>query len=167
MAISDAEQAELMENVSHLRAFAQSLAGDASRADDLVQETILKAWTSFDKFERGTNMRAWLFTILRNTYFSEFRKRRREVEDVDGQFAAQVVQPPQQQGMLARVDFEQAFKTLPPDQREALTLVGASGLSYEEAAKICDVAVGTVKSRVGRARERLNELLGNSEDAAT
>jgi len=164
MAASESQQAQLIENVPHLRAFAHSLCRDAVRTDDLVQETILKAWSSFDKFEQGTNMRAWLFTILRNTFYSEHRKGRREVEDVDGLYAAQVVQPPQQQGMLARRDFEQAFATLPADQREALTLVGASGLSYEDAAVVCEVAVGTMKSRVNRARERLSALL--SEDQA-
>jgi RNA polymerase sigma-70 factor (ECF subfamily) len=146
-----------------LRAFARSLGHDPSRADDLVQETILKAWSNLGSFKEGTNMRAWLFTILRNTFYSEIRKHRREVEDIDGRFAAQISEKPAQQGVMDLRDFNDAFATLPPDQREALTLVGASGFSYEEAAAVCGCAVGTVKSRVNRARARLLELLHDDD----
>lgn len=155
-------QDELVAHVPALRAFARSLANDASHADDLVQETVLKAWSNLHGYTAGTNMRAWLFTILRNTFYSEFRKFRREVEDVDGKIAAQVPEKAAQDGVMDMRDFEKAFAQLPPDQREALTLVGASGLTYEEAAEICGCAVGTVKSRVNRARARLYELLGTS-----
>jgi RNA polymerase sigma-70 factor (ECF subfamily) len=143
-----------------LRAFAFSLCGNFDRADDLVQETLLKAWQNLDKFEEGTNLRAWLFTILRNSYFSELRKRRREVEDVDGKMTASLSVAPAQQSHLDMQDFRKALTLLPPDQREALVLVGAAGMSYEEAAGIAQCAVGTIKSRVNRARAKLTEMLG-------
>jgi RNA polymerase sigma-70 factor, ECF subfamily len=149
----------LVSAIPNLRAFAISLSGDYHFADDLVQETLLKAWTHRDKFEPGTNLRAWLFTILRNTYFSDFRKRRREVQDVDGEKAAQLATPPEQYGHLDLSDFRAALKLLSSDQCEALLLIGAEGFSYEEAAEICGCAVGTVKSRVNRARARLAELM--------
>ena len=146
-----------------LRAFAVSLCGNFDRADDLVQETLLKAWQHLDKFEEGTNLRAWLFTILRNSYFSELRKRHREVEDVDGKMTASLSVAPAQQGHLDMQDFRKALSTLPADQREALVLVGAAGMSYEEAAGVAQCAVGTIKSRVNRARTKLNEILGATD----
>jgi len=145
--------------VPSLRAFAMSLCGNVDRADDLVQETLLRAIANIASFEPGTNMSAWLFTILRNLFRSEYRKRRREVEDGSGRYADTLRSHPEQPG---RVEFEElraALAKLPPDQREALILVGASGFSYEEAAAICDCAVGTIKSRVNRARTRLAEQL--------
>ncbi|MEM7694330.1 MAG: sigma-70 family RNA polymerase sigma factor [Pseudomonadota bacterium] len=150
---------DLIRQIPNLRAFAVSLSGNAERADDLVQEALMKAWASIDMFEPGTNMRAWLFTILRNVYYSEFRKKRREVEDADGKMAANLATHPEQLGHLDMVDFKDALDKLAPDQREALVLVGASGFSYDEAAVICGCAVGTVKSRVNRARSKLGELL--------
>lgn len=161
---SEAVVEELVAQTPNLRAFARSLVHDPSRADDLVQETVLKAWSNLDSFREGTNMRAWLFTILRNTFYSDLRKHRREVEDIDGRYAAQVAEKPAQHGVMEMRDFTEAFKTLPDDQREALTLVGASGFSYEEAAEVCDCAVGTIKSRVNRARVKLSEMLNDSED---
>jgi RNA polymerase sigma-70 factor (ECF subfamily) len=146
--------------IPNLRAFAVSLCGDVERADDLVQETLLKAWDHLESFEQGTNLRAWLFTILRNTYFSDCRRRRREVADPDGSKAADLAVHPGQQGHLDMQDFRRALNVLPPDQREALVLIGAAGFSYEEAASISGCAVGTIKSRVNRARARLTELLG-------
>ena len=146
--------------VPNLRAFAVSLCGNIERADDLVQETLLKAWNNIDDFEEGTNLRAWLFTILRNTYFSDCRRRRREVEDRDGAKAADLSVHPEQPGHLDMQDFRRALDALPADQREALVLVGAAGFSYEEAAEISGCAVGTIKSRVNRARTKLGELLG-------
>jgi RNA polymerase sigma-70 factor (ECF subfamily) len=145
--------------IPNLRAFAVSLCGDIERADDLVQETLLKAWNHIDSFQEGTNLRAWLFTILRNTYFSECRRRRREVEDRDGSKAADLSVHPEQQGHLDMRDFRRALDVLPLDQREALVLVGAAGFSYEEAAAISGCAVGTIKSRVNRARTKLTDLL--------
>jgi RNA polymerase sigma-70 factor (ECF subfamily) len=149
----------LLALIPNLRAFAVSLCGDVERADDLVQETLLKAWDHLETFQEGTNLRAWLFTILRNTYFSECRRRRREVEDRDGKKAADLAVHPGQQGHIDMQDFRRALGELPPDQREALILVGAAGFSYEEAASISGCAVGTIKSRVNRARSKLTELL--------
>lgn len=145
--------------IPNLRAFAVSLCGDIERADDLVQETLLKAWNHLDSFQEGTNLRAWLFTILRNTYFSECRRRRREVEDCDGTKTASLSVHPEQPGHLDLQDFRKALDVLPPDQREALVLVGAAGFSYEEAAAISGCAVGTIKSRVNRARSKLTDML--------
>lgn len=156
---------ELVSQIPNLRAFAVSLCGSPERADDLVQEALMKAWANIDNFEVGTNMRAWLFTILRNVYYSEFRKKRREVEDADGKIAANLATHPEQVGHLDMADFRAALNQLAPDQREALILVGASGFSYDEAAEICECAVGTVKSRVNRARSRLAELLAVQSSA--
>src|SRR5256884_4639201 len=145
--------------VPSLRAFAISLCGNVDRADDLVQEALLRAWANMGSFQPGTNMSAWLFTILRNLFRSEYRKRRREVEDVDGSYAETLTSLPEQNSRLEIVEFRNALKLLPSEQRESLILVGASGFSYEEAAQICGCAVGTIKSRVNRARGRLGELL--------
>jgi RNA polymerase sigma-70 factor (ECF subfamily) len=159
MTLAPSLREALLEVVPSLRAFAMSLCGNVDRANDLVQETLLRAIANINLFEPGTNMSAWLFTILRNLFRSEYRKRRREVEDSDGRYADSLKSHPEQHG---RVEFEElraALDQLPPDQREALILVGASGFSYEEAAAICDCAVGTIKSRVNRARTRLAEQL--------
>ncbi len=151
---------ELTTHLAAMRAFAISLTRNVSTADDLVQESIVKAWTNIDKYKPGTNMRAWLFTILRNTFYSERRKRKREVEDPDGAFSASLVERPGHDARLAFGEFVKAFDTLSPEHREVLVLVGAEGFSYEEAAETMGVAVGTVKSRANRARARLAELLG-------
>ena len=135
------------------------MCGNPDRADDLVQETLVKAWSNLGSFIEGTNLPAWLFTILRNIYYSEYRKRRREVPDSDGAIAAKLATAPAQGGHMDFLDFRAALQKLPPDQRESLILIGASGLSYEEAAGVCCCAVGTMKSRVNRARNRLIELL--------
>jgi RNA polymerase sigma-70 factor, ECF subfamily len=150
---------DLLSVIPNLRAFAVSLCGNLDRADDLVQETLVKAWSNIDSFVEGTNLRAWLFTILRNIYYSEYRKRRREVADPDGAFAAKLATAPAQSGHMDMLDFRAALQHLPSDQREALILIGASGLSYEEAAGVCGCAIGTMKSRVNRARSRLAEML--------
>jgi RNA polymerase sigma-70 factor (ECF subfamily) len=149
----------LLAEIPSLRAFAISLSGSIDRADDLVQETLMKAWASSDGYTEGTSLRAWMFTIMRNTFYSLHRKRRREVQDVDGEAAARMVSAPAQHGHLDLADFREALSRLPPDQREALILIGASGFSYEEAAEICNCAVGTVKSRVNRARQRLMQQM--------
>ena len=150
---------EIVDHLPSLRAFAMSLSRNSATADDMVQDTIVKAWTNIDKFQPGTNMRAWLFTILRNTYYSLHRKRGREVADGEGEYAAQLSEKPDHDGRLAMSDFRDAFSKLPDEQREALVLVGASGFSYEEAAEMCGCAVGTIKSRANRGRKRLAELL--------
>lgn len=149
----------LADSLPRLRAFAISLARNVTQADDLVQETILKAWTNIDKFDPATNLDAWLFTILRNTYYSALRKTRREVADSDGIHAASLMDPPAHDGRLVYGDFQRAFDQLTPEHREVLILVGASGYSCEEAARMMGVAVGTVKSRASRARRRLAELM--------
>jgi RNA polymerase sigma-70 factor (ECF subfamily) len=150
---------QVLAAVPSLRAFAISLCGNVDRADDLVQETLLRALANIDSFQPGTNMPAWLFTILRNLFRSEYRKRRREVEDTDGSYAETLKSQPEQPGRVEFQEFQTALAKLPSDQREALILVGASGFSYEEAAEICGCAVGTIKSRVNRARTRLANLL--------
>lgn len=150
---------ELLDAVPSLRAFAVSLAKNADRADDLVQETLVKAWDKQASFQPGTNLKAWLFTILRNEFYSQMRKRGREVQDTDGTITARLSIHPGQEGSADLSDFRKALGQLPEDQREAIVLIGASGFSYEEAAKICGCAVGTIKSRVSRARSRLQEIL--------
>jgi RNA polymerase sigma-70 factor, ECF subfamily len=145
--------------IPSLRAFAISLCGNVDRADDLVQETLMRALANIDSFQPGTNMSAWLFTILRNLFRSEYRKRRREVEDTDGNYAETLKSQAEQTSHVEFQEFRKALAQLPEDQREALILVGASGFSYEEAAEICGCAVGTIKSRVNRARTRLAQLL--------
>lgn len=142
-----------------LRAFAWSLCHNASDADDLVQDTLIKAWTNRDKFADGTNLRAWLFTILRNTYYTSMVRRRREVRDEDGVHAAALTSPANQDWSVAMSALSEALKRLPPEHREALILVGGAGLTYEEAAEICGCALGTIKSRVNRARARLLKLM--------
>jgi RNA polymerase sigma-70 factor (ECF subfamily) len=150
---------DLLGAIPSLRAFAMSLAQNADKADDLVQETLVKAWDKQASFQPGTNLKAWVFTILRNEFYSQMRKRGREVQDSDGSITARLAVHPSQQGSMDLEDFRTALETLPQDQREAIILIGASGFSYEEAAEICNCAVGTIKSRVSRARTRLQELL--------
>lgn len=157
---------DLVAAIPNMRAFAISLCGNRDRADDLVQEALVKAWNNLDSFEVGTNLKAWLFTILRNAYFSELRKTKREVADSDGALAARVAVPAEQHAHLDLKDLNRALGQLPADQREALILVGAEGFSYEDAANISGCAVGTVKSRVNRARTKLAELMASPEDVA-
>ena len=157
---------DLLAEMKNLRAFAISLSGSVSLADDLVQETLLRAWSKSDKFQPGTSLRAWLFTILRNIYYSNYRKRSREVQDSEGTHARRVIVLGDQESHLDLEDFRKALLKLPPEQREVLTLVGASGLSYEEAAAICDVEIGTIKSRLSRARAKLVDLLGLEADSS-
>jgi RNA polymerase sigma-70 factor (ECF subfamily) len=150
----------LIREMKDLRAFAVSLSGSFHQADDLLQETLLKAWSNAGSFIPGTNMRAWLVTILRNTYYSQYRKRGREVPDTDGVYSARLAAPPNQESSVDMSDFLNALSKLAPEHRDVLLMVGASGLSYEETAEICGVAVGTIKSRLNRARGRLADLLG-------
>lgn len=154
---------EILATLPALRAFAVSLCGNIDRADDLVQETIARAIAHIDSFKSGTNMPAWLFTILRNLFRSEYRRRRREVEDVDGSYTDSLKTYPEQESRMEFAELRRALAQLAADQREALILVAASGFSYEEAASICGCAVGTIKSRVNRARSRLVELMSIDE----
>src|ERR1700676_4750993 len=158
MPLTDALRDDILASVPSLRAFAISLSGNGDRADDLVQETLLRALANIDSFQPGSNLAAWLFTILRHLFRSDYRKRRREVEDADGSYAKTLKTQPAQNAHLEFEEFRAALEKLPQDQREALILVGASGFSYEDAA-ICGGAVGTIKSRVNRARSKLSALL--------
>ena len=142
-----------------LRAFAWSLCHNSADADDLVQDTLIKAWTNRTKFEPGTNLRAWLFTILRNTYYTAVVRRRREVADEDGKHAATLSAAPTQDWSVAVHSLRAALQQLPHEHREALVLVGAAGMTYEEAAEICGCALGTIKSRVNRARAKLLKIM--------
>lgn len=162
---SDTFQQGLAALVPNLRAFARSLAGNADKADDLVQEALVKAWQNQASFAEGSNLKAWVFTILRNSFLSERRKLKNEVEDANGNYADGVAVIGNQVAHMELLDFSAAFQTLPPDQREALILVGAEGFSYEEAAVMCGCAVGTMKSRVNRARQKLATLLAVDEIA--
>ncbi|MFN3815938.1 sigma-70 family RNA polymerase sigma factor [Brevundimonas sp.] len=155
--------------IPSLRAFAWSLSRDPSDADDMVQETLTKAWTHRDKFQPGTNLRAWLFTILRNSWYTALSKHRRETADEDGKMAATLTSQPSQEWSVELHQLQAALNRLPPEHREALIMVGAAGLSYEEAAEIAGCALGTIKSRVNRARNRLAQIMGidrEMEDAA-
>jgi RNA polymerase sigma-70 factor (ECF subfamily) len=158
-------KSDLLGTIPSLRAFAVSLTHNTDKADDLVQETLVKAWDKQASFQVGTNLKAWLFTILRNEFYSQMRKRGREVQDSDGIMTARLAVHPSQHGSLDLDDFKAALEKLPEDQREAIVLIGASGFSYEEAAEICGCAVGTIKSRVSRARTRLQEMLGIAGEA--
>jgi RNA polymerase sigma-70 factor (ECF subfamily) len=151
-------KAELVTHLSAIRALARSLCGGTALADDLTQEALIKAWASRDSFTAGTNMRAWLCTILRNVFYSHIRRHAREIQDVEGIHAGKLVAQPEQQGHVELQDLAEAMQRLPDDQREALILVAAAGFSYEEAADICGCAVGTIKSRVSRARQTLLQM---------
>ncbi len=159
----DRWQADVVALIPALRAFAWSLSRNGSDADDLVQDALTKAWTHRDKFEVGSNLRAWLFTILRNTFYTNAVRRRREVADPDGKHAATLQAAPTQDWSVALRGMQQALQKLPDEHREALILVGAAGLTYEEAAEICGCALGTIKSRVNRARARLLKLMEAEE----
>jgi RNA polymerase sigma factor (sigma-70 family) len=154
---------ELMRVVPHLRAFARGLCGRADFADDLVQEAMLRAWTAREKFQPGTSMKNWTFVILRNVYLSEVRRNRFH-GDYDPDAAERLLsRPADQEGGIHMGDLKSAMMELSVERREALLLVGAGGLSYEEAAQIVQCAVGTMKSRVSRGRRHLEQLLENPE----
>lgn len=149
----------ILDHAAALRAFAWTLSRNSTDADDLVQDTLAKAWANRERFEPGTNLRAWLFTILRNTWYSAVAKRKREVSDEDGKHAAGLSAEAAQDWAIEMDALRIALDKLPPEHREAIVMVGAAGLSYEEAAEIAGCALGTIKSRVNRARNRLAELM--------
>jgi RNA polymerase sigma-70 factor (ECF subfamily) len=156
---SAAFKRELVALIPHLRAFARTLTGDATSADDLAQDAMLKAWDARDSFQMGTNMKAWTFMILRNQFYSEKRRSWRQAQ-LDPEVAERtLVATDDPESPVALDELRLGLAMLPPEQREALILVGAGGFAYEEAAEICDCAVGTVKSRVSRARRALQALL--------
>jgi RNA polymerase sigma-70 factor, ECF subfamily len=151
---------DILACLPHLRAFARSLTGDRDRADDLVQDAVLRALSAASQFTPGTNFKAWIFTILRNLYFNEFRRNRALMRPLEAADLETHATAPAQQAGLEFDDFRRAFNTLPAEQREALVLVGADGFRYEEAAAICGCPIGTIKSRVARARGEIEKLLG-------
>jgi RNA polymerase sigma-70 factor, ECF subfamily len=158
MRLDPALQSAMLAAVPDMRAFAWSLCHQRDRVDDLVQEALLRAFNGIQSF-KGGNLTAWLFTILRNNFLNEYRKSRHEVSDAAGYFVGTMTTQPDQDAHLQLDEFRDALAQLPHEQREAVVLVGGAGLSYEEAARICRCAVGTMKSRVFRGRARLTELM--------
>lgn len=160
---------ELTSLIPHLRAFARSLCGNPTLADDVAQDAMLKAWNAREKYQPGTNMKAWTFTILRNQFYS-IKRRSWRATSLEPEVAEQtIVAVDNVENSMRLNELRKALGELSDDQREALILVGASGLSYEEAAEICGCATGTVKSRVSRARKTLADVMSsgdfdNSED---
>jgi RNA polymerase sigma-70 factor (ECF subfamily) len=150
---------QLAQVIPHLRAFGRSLSGSRDLADDLVQETLLKAWAARKRFQAGTNMRAWTFIILRNLFLSQMRRARFKGEWDEITASKMLAAPASQDRHVELTDMQRALLHLPQPQREALILVGAGGFAYEEAAEICGCAVGTIKSRVARGRVALEALL--------
>jgi RNA polymerase sigma-70 factor (ECF subfamily) len=150
---------EMVSLVPQLHTFARSLCRDGVRADDLVQEALLRAFNNIQRFKPGTNLKAWLFTIVRNEHYSQLRRRKFEAHDIPGDALPEPSVPPDHDGELELRDLNRALACLSPGQRAALILVSASGFSYDEAASICGCAVGTIKSRVARARSSLLAML--------
>ncbi len=159
--LNDADfQQALLGVVPELRAFAHSLARNADAAHDLVQDTMVRAWGARKRFQANTNIRAWTFSILRNRHRTLWARNNRLVEwGADAEDRLRI--PAHQEAPLELADLHRAMQQLPIQQREALVLVGAGGLSHEEAAEICGCAVGTIKSRVSRARQALTDMLGD------
>ena len=155
---------DLLAALPDVRAYARSLTMDPSRADDLVQETLVRAWANQHSFEQNSNLKAWLCTILCNQFYTECRKRKREVEDVDGAAATQMIIPAAQEHGAELRKVWASLNKLSPRQREALLLVGVQGMTYEAAAALVGCQVGTVKSRVSRARAFLTELLEKTDE---
>ena len=151
----------LVEQIPYLRAFGRSLCGDRDRADDLAQETLIKALRARTRFQKDSNLRAWLFTILRNHYYSECRRSVRQQDWDEDAMSAKLVVQSNQETSLSVVDLYRALQLLPDEQREALILIGAGGFGYDEAAEICGCAVGTIKSRVSRARRAIEAAIQN------
>jgi len=164
--MSDPFKDQVIALIPPLRGYAMSLTGSSTDADDLVQDALMRAWRSRECFQVGTNLKAWLFKIVRNTFYTNMVKRRNTVQDVEGKLAARLACTPEQEWRLQYGELLNAMDRLTPDAREALLLVVASGLSYEEAAAVCGCAVGTLKSRVNRARERLAKLVDHDVPAA-
>lgn len=153
---------ELTDLLPTLRAFAKSICHNPTLTEDLVQDTVVKALTNREKFQEGTNMRAWTFTILRNHYYSMLRKNKREIEDVDGKMAGMVAVAGSQESASDLKELAEAFAKLTPDHQEILMMTRVDGRSYAETAELLDIVVGTVKSRVNRAQARLIEIMSNT-----
>ena len=157
---------QLVAAIPGLRAFGLSLTARGDRADDLVQETLMKAWKHYDSFEPGTNMKAWLYTILRNEFYTQLRKRKREVEDADGVHSSRVAVHAEQEGHLDMADLRNALAKLPDDQREVFLLRHVGNLPFQDIAEITETSENTVKSRMRYALERLQEALTDFEEYA-
>jgi RNA polymerase sigma-70 factor (ECF subfamily) len=151
--------------IPELRACARALCRDAAWADDLTQEALLKAWSNASQFEAGTNFRGWMFTILRNTFLTSVRRRQREVQDTDSKFALRMSVDPAQEHRVELTDLQRCLGSISTDQREAILMVGPVGYSYQEAAERCGCAVGSIKSRVSRARRSLMQQLDGTREA--
>jgi RNA polymerase sigma-70 factor (ECF subfamily) len=160
----EAFRASLIPVIPHMRAFARSLCGDATAADDLVQDALARAWQARTSFQLGTNMKAWTFMILRNQFYSDKRRswRQQPLDQEQAERTLKAYDDPH--AVLELDDVRRALALLPVEQREALIMVGAGGMPYEEVAEIAGVAVGTIKSRVSRARTSLATILANGLD---
>lgn len=156
---ADGFKDQLIESIPALRAYARSLTGSADRADDLVQEALTKAWAARASFQAGTFFRAWIFTILRNTLFSQRRRNDPLAQSLPEDQAYHIAAVTSPESSLHVDDFRRALSQISADQREALTLVIGGGLSYEEAARVMNCAVGTIKSRVARARRDMERMI--------
>jgi RNA polymerase sigma-70 factor (ECF subfamily) len=159
MDIDISVRSTMLDAMPQLHKFALSLCRDFDRANDLTQQTLLRAWASIDKFEAGSNMIAWLSTILRHEFYSEYRKRRREVEDIDGFYAESVALEPDQFVALECDDLRTALDELPVELRRVFLFVSSDDVCYAQAAQTFNCAEGTIKSRVHRARARLAQAL--------
>ena len=154
---------DLVKSIPSLRAFAISLCHNRTEADDLVQETLIRAWNNLSNFQEGTNLKAWLFTILRNNFYNGLRRQKHQNEYARTMDSSQFVVQASQDKTLEFGDVMRNLAVLPPDQREALILVTVENMSYEEVAVICACPIGTVKSRVNRARARLEALMEGAQ----
>jgi RNA polymerase sigma-70 factor (ECF subfamily) len=150
---------QLLLLVPYLRAFAQTLSRNPDTADDLAQEALANAWNARSTFQTGTNLKAWLFVILRNIFYSAHRRKWRQADWDEGAMERLLVTPATQEASMDLVDLRRALALLPDEQREALILVGAGGFSYQEASSICACPLGTIKSRLARARTALQQIL--------
>lgn len=155
-------RSEVVAMIPALRAFARSFCRDPYDADDLVQETLTKAIAAIDTFEAGTRLKSWLFTIMRNTFYTKVRKQKREITGESDCVANLPIVQPTQEWSQRGLELQDALQRLPEAQREIIVLVGVLGVSYEEAASICGCEMGTVKSRINRARSRLALELGEA-----
>jgi len=159
-------RAQMIALLPELRGFARFLVRERAEADDLVQEAVVRALAAFDQFQPGTNLKSWLFTILRNAFFEQARRRRTERAALERAGMTDEARVSDQEEHAALSDLQRRLWRLPPLLREALVLVGAQELSYDEAAMICGVPVGTMKARVSRARTQLRQLVGDAAPAS-
>jgi len=149
--------------IPHLRAFSRSLCGNATLADDVAQDALLKAWNARERFRPGSNLKAWTFTILRNQFYS-IKRRSWRATSLEPEVAEQTIVSVSNQDDGVRLnELRSALDRLSDDQREAIILVGATGMSYEEAADVCECATGTIKSRVSRARKTLQSIMDEGD----